>query len=164
MRHLVVKSALGVAGCRCPNLNPRLIECMLDVALLATALVQVSCFFHCQLVQPGDFSQIVQEFPFAQMQRIEIVGHPHHCLYICSLETRCLMETQCELVPGAFHVVRSQVHLLLRVLMPKMLVSGVPTVLVPGVLVPRFAVPGMLEALVLSRAWEYTRDHLKSWN
>ena len=159
-----MKFTLGVAGCRCPDLNPRLTKCMLDVALLATALARVSCLFHCQLVQPGDFSQIVQESSLAQMQRIEIVGHPHHCLYICPLENRCLMGTQCGLVLGAFHVVRGQVHLLLRVLMPKMLVLGVPTVLVPGVLVPRLAVPRVLEALVLSRAWEYTRNHLESWN
>ncbi len=74
------------------------------------------------------------------------------------------MGTHCGLVLGAFYVVRGRVHLLLRVLIPKMLVSGMPTVLVPGVLVPRLAVPGVLEALVLSRAWEYTRDHLESWN
>ena len=65
------------------------------------------------------------------MRGIGIAGNPHHCLYICPLENRCLMGTQCGLVLGAFHVVRGWVHLLLRVLTLRVLVPGV---LVPGML------------------------------
>lgn len=74
------------------------------------------------------------------------------------------METQYGLVLGVFYVVCGQVHLLLKVLMPKMLVLGVPTMLVLEILVPKLTILGVLEALVLLKAWEYTRDYLKSWN
>ena len=54
------------------------------------------------------------------------------------------MGTQCELVLGAFYVVRRRVYLLLKVLMPRVLVLGVPRVLVPGVLMPAIHVPEVL--------------------
>lgn len=72
------------------------------------------------------------------------------------------MATQCRLVQGAFHVISSQVHLLLRVLMSKMLILGVVIVLVPEVLISRLAVLEVLETLMLSKTWEYTHDHLES--
>lgn len=85
-------------------------------------------------------------------------------MYICLLESRCLIGIQYELVLGAFYVVCGQVNLLLRVLMSKMLILEVSTVLVPGVFVPRLAVPGVLEVLMLSKAWKYTHNHLESLN
>lgn len=52
-----------------------------------------------------------------------------------------------ELVLGIFHIVCNWIYLFLRMLMPKMLVSGVPRVLVPKVLVLRVAFPKMLVPL-----------------
>ena len=49
MRHLVVKSTLGVAGYRNPDLNLRLTKCM-PIALFTTLSAQVYYLFHYQLI------------------------------------------------------------------------------------------------------------------
>lgn len=73
-------------------------------------------------------------------------------------------------------VVRGKVHLVLRVLRVLMSREVVPRVLMPGILVPEVFVSEVLLSkllasevpvlvvLVPSSAWEYTCDHLKSWN
>lgn len=81
------------------------------------------------------------------MQRIKIVKHLHHGLYIFLLEKRYQIETQFRLVLGAFNFVCGWVYWLLRVLMPKMFIPGVAKVLVPGLLIPRVAVLEMLVRL-----------------
>ncbi len=70
------------------------------------------------------------------------------------------MGTQYGLVLGAFHVVCGGVPLLLRLLMSRVLVPGVPRVLVPGMLVLRVPIP---EVLMLLSIQEYTRN-LWKWS
>lgn len=54
--------------------------------------------------------------------------------------------------------------LVLKVLVLKRLVLKMLTMLVAGVFVSKLAILGMLEALVLSKAWKYTCNHHESWN
>lgn len=80
---------------------------------------------------------------------MQMVEHWYHSLFICLLKNRYLMRMQCELISDNFSVFCGQVYFLLKVLMPKMLVLRVPTLLVLEVLMPRLAMPGVLEAFVL---------------
>ena len=144
---------------------------MPNVALLATMLARVSYLFHYWFIQPGNFSQIVQKFLFAQMRCIKIVGHSHHYLYTYLLGNRYLMGMQYGVVRGAFYIVWGWVHLLLKVLMPRVLVPEVLKMLVLGVLVPKVAVLGVLVPLsswecicnlFKSRKWSYFGLDLRS--